>query len=110
MDDKKRSFIAAMLYVLYFVIALPFYWIEGDSLASHPVFAAIYYWIVAAHGALVLMAIVFDWIGHGLMSPGYRRFGVVLMVVAIFAMIVSAVAIVPILIIRAILLSKPRRT
>jgi hypothetical protein len=110
MDDKKRSFIAAMLYVIYFVIALPFFWIEGDSLASHPVFAAIYYWFVVAHGLLVLFAIIFEWIGHGLDSAGYRRFAGFLMIIASLAVLASAVAIVPILIVHAILVHKPRRT
>jgi hypothetical protein len=88
---------------------LPFYWIEGDSLSSHPVFAAIYYYFVVAHGALVMFAIVFEWIGHGLSSPGYRRFACVLMIIAMLAVFVSAFAIIPLLLVHAILLSKPRK-
>lgn len=108
MEHSKRSLLCALLYPLYLVVAIPYYWIEGDSLSAHPVFAAVYYWLLIAHGAIVLLAVIFEWIGHLSQRRGTRRFGVFLMALAILPMFVSAVAIVPLLIVRAIILPKAR--
>jgi|GEM_PF-5723327 len=108
MEHSKRSLLCALLYPLYLFVAIPYYWIEGDSLSAHPVFAAIYYWLLIAHGVLVMFAVIFEWIGHSSGRQGFRRFGVFLMVLAILPMFVSAVAIVPLLIVRAILMPKAR--
>lgn len=108
MKQPVRTLIAVSLYTLYMIVALPFYWIEGDSLAGHPVFAAVYFYLLIAHGVLVVLGVVSDWAAYAFQRRGLHRLASVLMGISVLPQLVSILVIVPLIIVHGLLIPKAR--
>jgi len=54
-----------IVLTLYTVVAIPVFLSQGSSLEGHPIFGALYLWAVTAHGVLLGLALLFQWIGVG---------------------------------------------
>lgn len=48
---------------LYCALAIPMYYLEGESLNDHPVIGALYFYFIAWHAGIVLAAVLFQWLG-----------------------------------------------
>lgn len=96
--QMKRKF-SLMLGVtlgvtLYCALAIPIYYLEGESLNDHPVIGALYFSFIAWHAGLVLAAMAFQWLGMWKKRRLFINMAIVLM---IFSMIELCLLIYPVL-------------
>ncbi len=103
MSNKRKWLLAVSIVLsLYLVGSIPYYLSETSLLDRFPVIAAIYLLLIAIHGGIILLALLFQWLGFGLKKPGLNRLTNLMMILSIFPFFPSIVVLLPLSIINAI--------
>lgn len=53
----------SLALTIYFVVSLPVYLMEGESLEGHPIFGALYLLAIGFHEGFIFLALLFQWFG-----------------------------------------------
>jgi hypothetical protein len=103
MKSKRVGLIlVSILMTLYLLVATPYFFTEGESLANAVVAAAIYFALVRVHLILCGIAVLAQWIGVFTAKPGFQRLASWLLFIGGLWMFPSLLVIVPLMIMNRI--------
>ena len=94
-QSRKWLLLWLVLSVIYLIAGLIFYTSEVSFLDGHPIFAAIYLSLIAAHAIIYGTGLLFSWIGFFLYRKGMITFGVILKIISGIAFFPSLLIIIP---------------
>jgi len=100
---KKRLLVSSILLSLYLSVSIPYFLMEASSLEGHPVFGAIYLYLVIFHSGLFLVGLVFQWLGFGFSKRGFVILATLLFIISGVLFFPSLLVIVPLSILNLIL-------
>jgi hypothetical protein len=101
--QKKRLLVASMLLSLYLSVSIPYFLMEASSLEGHPVFGAIYLYLVIFHSGVFLVGLIFQWLGFGFSKRGFVTLATLLFILSGFLFFPSLLVIIPLAILNLIL-------
>ena len=79
---RKWLFVFLILSTIYIIAGLIYYTNDTSTLEGHPIFAAIYLYLVTGHGVIYALGLFISWLGFGLRKKGMIGFGTLLCIIA----------------------------
>lgn len=102
MKQKNILLFNSILLTIYLLGSVPFYITSAsNSLEGHPIFGAIYVYIIVIHEVFILLAALCQWIGYFNKSRGWIRLANWTMIIG---GIIGVILVVPIFVIIPIIL------
>jgi len=101
--QKKRLLISSVLFTIYPIVSLPFYLNESASLENHPVFGALYLYLVLVHSGVFLIGLIIQWLGFGFRKRGFISLATILFSLSGALFFPSLLVIMPLAILNLIL-------
>ena len=92
---RKWLFVFLILSTIYIIAGLIYYTYDTSSLDGHPIFAAIYLYLITAHGIIYGLGLFISWFGYGLRKKGMIGFGTLLSIIAGIIFFPSLLVILP---------------
>lgn len=100
--QKKRLLAASILLTVYLAIALPYFLLEASSLEGHPVFGAIYLYLVFFHSGVFLVGLICQWVGFGFSKRGLVILATLLFILSGALLFPSLLVIIPLAILNLV--------